>query len=121
MRPYEVVVILDASLEEEVIRSILDRATDLIRSTGGNVSRVDRWGRRRFAYEVQHRAEGYYTLIEMSAEPATVAALDRILFLADEVIRHKIIRIPDHVAGRTRPAPPPEQGQMAEAGAQERS
>jgi small subunit ribosomal protein S6 len=100
MRPYEVMVIIDASLDDDVIRATIDRATQLLSSAGANVGRVDRWGRRRFAYEVKHRYEGYYALIEVSAEPETVADLDRMLGLADEVIRHKVIRLPDKVAGR---------------------
>jgi small subunit ribosomal protein S6 len=100
MRPYEVVVIVDAGLEDEVIRATIDRATELIRSRGGTPNRVDRWGKRRFAYELKHRWEGYYALIDVTAEPAVMAELDRMLSLADEVIRHKIIRLPDAVAGR---------------------
>lgn len=102
MRPYEVMVILDAGLEEEAIRDTVDRAVELIRNRGGEPGRVDRWGRRRFAYEMNHRWEGYYVLIEATAEPAVMADLDRMLFLADEVLRHKVIRLPDAVAGRQR-------------------
>ena len=100
MRPYEVVVIVDAGLEDEVIRATIDRATELIRSRGGTPNRVDRWGKRRFAYELKHRWEGYYALLDVTAEPSVMAELDRMLSLADEVIRHKIIRLPDDVAGR---------------------
>ena len=100
MRPYEVMVILDAGLEEDAIRGTLDRATKIITGGGGTVGRVDRWGRRRFAYEVNHRSEGYYVLIETTTEPAVVAEVSRMLGLADEVIRHKVIRLPDKVAGR---------------------
>jgi len=100
MRPYEVMVILDAGLEEDAIRAAVDRATSLIESRGGKPGRVDHWGRRRFAYELKHRWEGYYVLLEATAEPAVMAELDRSLRLADEVVRHKIIRLPDAVAGR---------------------
>lgn len=102
MRPYEVMVIVDASLDDEVIRASVDRATKLIAERGGHVGKVDRWGRRRFAYEVHHRSEGYYALIEATAEPDVMSDLDRMLRLADEVIRHKVIRLPDKVAGRAR-------------------
>lgn len=106
MRPYEVVVIVDAGLDDEAIRNTIDRATELVRSRGGNPNRVDRWGKRRFAYELKHKWEGYYALLDITAEPAVVAELDRMLTLADEVLRHKIVRLPDGVAGRaTRPAP----------------
>lgn len=105
MRPYEVVIIFDAGLEEEVIGSVLDRAAETVRTHGGTVGRVDRWGRRRFAYELAHRQEGYYVLMEMNSSPEAVAELDRVLSLADEVLRHKTIRIPDAAAGRSKPAP----------------
>src|SRR3954469_5893288 len=101
-------VIFDAGLEEEPIAAVLNRATELIRSSGGNPGRVDRWGRRRFAYELHHRWEGSYVLLDATAEPATMAELDRMLHLPDEVIRHKPIPLPEKVAGRPRrsPAPP---------------
>jgi small subunit ribosomal protein S6 len=106
MRPYEVVVILDATLEDDVIRASIDKATELIRNRGGNPNRVDRWGKRRFAYELKHRWEGYYALLDVTAEPQVMAELDRMLHLADEVVRHKIIRLPDAVAdkGQGQPA-----------------
>jgi small subunit ribosomal protein S6 len=105
MRPYEVMVIIDASLDEEAIRATVDRATELIKVRGGTLGKVERWGRRRLAYELTHRNEGYYVLIDATSEPAVMADLDRMLHLADEVIRHKVIRLPDKVAGRDkRPA-----------------
>lgn len=100
MRPYEVMFILDASLEEDAIQAVVGRATDLISKDGGSANRVDHWGRRRLAYEIEHRTEGYYVLIDATAEPAAVAELDRMLSLADEVMRHKVIRIPDEVAAK---------------------
>jgi small subunit ribosomal protein S6 len=105
MRQYEVMVILDAGLEEDAIRSTVDRATQVIASRGGTIDKVERWGKRRFAYEVHHRSEGYYVLIETTAEPAAVAEVDRMLKLADEVIRHKVIRLPEKKAA-VRPARP---------------
>ncbi|MDA8286703.1 MAG: 30S ribosomal protein S6 [Actinomycetota bacterium] len=101
MRPYEVMVIFDVGLEEDVIRATIDRATQLVTAGGGTIGRVDRWGRRRFAYEVHHRSEGYYVVIEATAQPPVMADLHRMLGLADEVVRHKVIRLPDKIAGRT--------------------
>ena len=111
MRPYEVMIILDAGLEEESIRPILDRATEIVRNNGGNPGRMDRWGKRRFAYEVNHRTEGYYVLFDATAEPAAMSELDRMLRLADEVVRHKVIRLPEDVAGRGAPRPSAPEGQ----------
>lgn len=105
MRPYEVMIILDPGIEEDAIRAELDRSTELIRSRGGIPGRVDRWGRRRLAYEIQKQREGYYVLLEATAEPATMAELDRSLHLADGVMRHKVMRVPAKPARRgSRPA-----------------
>ena len=101
MRPYEVMIILNAALEEDAIRAQIDRAQEIIRANGGTPNRVDRWGKRRFAYEVKHQWEGFYVLIEATAEPIAMSELDRALHLADEVVRHKVIRLPDDIAGRT--------------------
>ena len=87
MRPYEIMIILDSSLDEDAVRAAVDRATDLIRNRGGDPHRVDRWGKRRFAYELNHRWDGYYVLVEAQAEPS---------------VRHKVIRLPERVAAKTR-------------------
>jgi small subunit ribosomal protein S6 len=118
MRPYEVMIILDSALEEDGVRSVIERSTGLIRDRGGATPRVDRWGKRRFAYELNHRWDGYYVLVEAHAEPAAMAELDRALQLADEVVRHKVIRLPERLAGRARPGatgeePGPATGQEA--------
>ena len=108
MRPYEVMIILDPTLEEGALREQVDRSTEIIRAAGGSPGRVDRWGRRRLAYEINHQREGYYVVVEATAEPEAMASLDRALHLTDEVLRHKVIRIPDRVAGREpRSVPPP--------------
>ena len=117
VRPYEVMVILDAGLEDDAVRASIDRVTELIRARGGNPGRVDRWGKRRFAYELDHRWEGYYVVINATAEPPVMAELDRTLFLADEVLRHKVIRLPDAVAGRFSPAAPVPGPEAATVGA----
>ena len=95
MRPYEVMAIFEASTEPTVIQGVLDRALETMRGAGGNPGAIDRWGKRTFAYEVNHKREGYYVVVEFTAEPETVAALDRMLGLADEVVRHKVVRLPD--------------------------
>jgi small subunit ribosomal protein S6 len=103
MRPYEVMVILEPSLEESQVQAIVNRSTELLVSNGGAVNRVDKWGKRRFAYELKKRTEGYYVLMDVTAEPAPMQELDRTLRIADDVLRHKIVRIPEHVAGRGLP------------------
>ena len=100
MRPYEVMAIFEATTDPTVIQGVLDRVLELIRTTGGNPGAIDRWGKRTFAYEVNHKREGYYIVIEFSSPTQTVADLDRLLSLADEVVRHKIVRLPESAAGR---------------------
>ena len=100
MRPYEVMVIFDVGLEDGDINAGIDRITSLVRDRGGNPGAPERWGRRTFAYELKHRSEGYYVLIEFTAEPTLVADLDRMLTLDDIVLRHKVLRQPDKQSGR---------------------
>jgi len=100
MRPYEVMVIFDADLEEETIRSAVARYTQMIESKGAVPGPVDFWGKRRFAYELKHRWEGYYVVLQAKAEPAAMDELHRALSLADEVLRHKVLRIPESVYGK---------------------
>ena len=112
MRPYEVMVIFDAELDEETIRSAVARYTQLIESKGAQPGAVDFWGKRRFAYELKHRWEGYYVVLQAKAEPAAMDELHRVLSLADEVLRHKVLRIPEQVYGKLKgpgaaPAPAP--------------
>jgi small subunit ribosomal protein S6 len=95
MRPYEVMAIFEATTEPTIIQGVLDQALETIRSTGGNPGAIYRWGKRTFAYEVNHKREGYYVVVEFTAESQTVADLDRMLGLADEVVRHKIVRLPE--------------------------
>ena len=103
MRPYEVMVILEPALEESAVQQVINRSTEVI-TKGGTVNRVEKWGKRRLAYELNHRTEGYYVLFDVTADPAPMDELDRTLRLADDVLRHKIVRIPEAAAGRTLPA-----------------
>lgn len=104
MRPYESMIIFDPDAEESAVTAVLDRAVESVKANGGVPGTLDRWGRRTLAYEIAKKREGYYVLLEYTAEPKASAELDRLLKLADEVIRYKVIRIPDKVAGRSRPA-----------------
>ena len=119
MRPYEVMVILDSGLEDDAVRGFVDKAVELLRSRGANPGRVDHWGKRRLAYEIKHKMEGFYVLVDVTGEPPALAELDRMLSLADEVIRHKIIRLPDSATARPSPVPAAAAEAPAEAGAGE--
>jgi small subunit ribosomal protein S6 len=92
MRRYEVMIILDPSLEDKDAKAAVDRHLTTVSSRGGEVQNIDHWGKRRFAYEIRHINEGYYTVVVVNAEPDAVDELARVLGLADEVIRHKVVR-----------------------------
>lgn len=99
MRAYEVMVIVDADLEEETIRASVEKWLKLIESHGAVRGYIDFWGKRRLAYEINKKADGYYVVIQAKSEPPAMAELHRVLSLADEVIRHKVLRIPESVYG----------------------
>jgi small subunit ribosomal protein S6 len=103
-------VILSTDLEEETIRPTVERWMQLLESNGAERGHVDYWGKRRFAYEIGHRWEGYYVVLQARAEPAAMDELGRMLSLADDVIRHKVLRVPEAVYG-----PPKTAGTSADA------
>ena len=92
MRHYEIMVILDASLEERTVAPSLDTYLNVIRTAGGSVEKLDVWGRRRLAYEIAKKTEGIYAVIDLQATPEAVAELDRQLRLNESVLRTKVIR-----------------------------
>jgi small subunit ribosomal protein S6 len=92
LRHYEIMVILDPSLEERTVAPSLDTYLNVIRTAGGSVEKLDVWGRRRLAYEIAKKTEGIYAVIDLQAEPAAVAELDRQLRLNESVLRTKVIR-----------------------------
>jgi small subunit ribosomal protein S6 len=112
--------ILPAEADEKVVTTAVDRITKAIEPTGGSVLNIDRWGRRRFAYEIDRQNEGYYVVVAFDAEPSVIAPLERSLVLADEIMRAKVtIRHPQKpgrpgetsAASRrptSRPAPEPQ-------------
>ena len=91
-RHYEVMLIVDPRLEDPSIQQAVDRYLGVVRERGGEVGQVDHWGRRKFAYELNHLHEGYYVVAGLDAEPPAIDELDRVLRLADELVRHKIVR-----------------------------
>jgi small subunit ribosomal protein S6 len=92
MRAYEVMVILDPSLDERTVAPSLDKYLNVVRNDGGSVENVDVWGRRRLSYEIKKNAEGIYAVVSLTAEPATVKELDRQLTLNESILRTKVIR-----------------------------
>ena len=84
-------LILPPEADESVVQGALDRITRIVSEGGGQVGKVDRWGRRRLAFEIYKLTEGYYVVNEFTAEPEVLKELERTLHLADEVIRYKVV------------------------------
>jgi small subunit ribosomal protein S6 len=85
-------VILDPTLEERTIAPSLDAFLNVVKQDGGSVEKVDVWGRRRMAYEINKHAEGIYAVVDLQASPAAVQELDRQLNLNESVLRTKVLR-----------------------------
>lgn len=92
MRAYEVMVILEPSIDERTVEPSLEKYLGVIRNDGGTVEKVDVWGRRRMAYEIAKNAEGIYVVIDLTAEPATVKEFNRQLSLNESILRTKVMR-----------------------------
>lgn len=91
-RDYELGFILTPEVNEEQTRAILERIELIVNNHGGQVMRVNQWGRRRLAYPIQHHRDGFYVFIDMVLTPETVSELDRTLKVSEEVLRHLIKR-----------------------------
>jgi small subunit ribosomal protein S6 len=96
MRHYEMMIILDPGLEETTVQPSLEQFLTVVKTGGGSVDKVDVWGRRRLAYEIDKRSEGIYAVIDMMALPDSVAELDRQLSLNEAVLRTKVLRMEHH-------------------------
>lgn len=94
MRSYEAMVIVDARLEEGDVQKAVDKFVAAIGDAGGTLSNVDRWGNRRFAFEIAHQHEGYYFVATFSAPENSIDPLKRTLQISDEYVRGKIVQLP---------------------------
>ncbi len=99
-RVYELMIIVDQDVDDATNKAVAAKVTELVQADGGTVPTVDNWGRRRFAYPINHKLEGVYTVLEIVTQATNLDEVDRYLRLADEVVRHKIIRLPDSEATR---------------------
>ena len=92
MRHYELMVIYASRLDEEGLQAQIERTKEHIASVGGEVDKVDVWGYRRFAYEINDHAEGFYVVIDFQAERGATSEVERILKITDEVVRYLLVR-----------------------------
>ena len=107
MRHYELMVILDPSLDERTVTPSLEQFLTVVKSDGGSVEKIEVWGKRRLAFEILKHAEGIYAVLEVACEPATIAELDRQLGLNESVLRTKVLRREPKKARVAKPAAAP--------------
>ena len=100
MRAYELMVIFDADVSDAAVNTHLKTLiADTVEADGGSVANVDHWGKRRFAYRINHKWEGTYVVLEiLLPERKDLSGVDRALRLADDVVRQKIMRLPESEA-----------------------
>lgn len=100
MRAYELMVIFDGDLDDAAVTEQLKIVDAGVQAGGGSIAKRDMWGRRRFAYEINHKWEGIYVVLEIVTEGRDLQEVERRLHLADPVVRHKALRLPDREAAR---------------------
>ena len=101
MRAYELMVIVDGDVDDPKAQSYVKMVTDGIANAGGSVhGKPDWWGKRAFAYPINKKESGYYLVVECVAEGGALDELERQLRLADDIVRHKLLRLPEHEAAR---------------------
>lgn len=103
-RDYELGFILNPEVNEEQTRAMLERLEQIVTNNGGQVMRVNQWGRRRLAYPIQHNRDGFYVFVDMVLTPETVNELDRTLKVSEEVLRHLIKKRDPKVVQKEREA-----------------
>ena len=91
MRNYECMFILKPEMEEEAITAAIDRYTGIVTDGQGEMVSVDKWGKRRLAYEIKDLLDGYYVLMNFKSEPPVVTELNRVMKISDDMLRFMII------------------------------
>jgi small subunit ribosomal protein S6 len=92
VRAYELMTIFRPEMAEADVQKEVERVESALTERGAEITLSDFWGKRRFAYEIDHLNEGYYAVTQFNSEPEALDVVDRALQLSDMVIRHKFVR-----------------------------
>ena len=106
MNQYEVMYVIDAALEDSARIELIDRFSDLVKKNGGEIDRVDEWGKRRLAYAINYKTEGYYVLMYIKAPTDLPKELERNFQINDKVLRSLVIRYEGEVPAKREPLKP---------------
>ena len=93
MRDYEMVMIISPDVAEEDVPGTIDKVTDYITSKGGEVTQVDRWGKKKMAYPINRFSEGNYVVSRFKIEPGMTTELEASLKISEQILRHMLVRI----------------------------
>jgi small subunit ribosomal protein S6 len=93
LRDYELIVIVSPDVPEEELPTHLDKISEFITNKGGSVAEVERWGKRKLAYPINHFREGNYVLTKFKLEPDTTAELEANLRISEKILRHLLVRL----------------------------
>ena len=104
MDVYEAMFIVIPELDEEQVENTILRFRTIVERTGGEPRDINHWGRRKLAYEIDHRTDGYYVVMEFTSGERTLVELKRILRVSDDVLRHMIVKLPPTYAHKPLPA-----------------
>lgn len=92
MRAYELMVLIDPEVDERTVEPTLKKYLEVVTTAGGTIDKVDVWGRRKMAYEIQKKSEAIYVVVDFHSEPAATQELDRLLNINETILRTKITR-----------------------------
>ena len=106
MNQYEVMYILDTTLEDQARQDLINRFAAVVTANGGQVDRIDEWGKRRLAYAIDYKTEGYYVLMYNTAPAELPREMERNLKIADAVLRYLVIRFEGELPAKREPLKP---------------
>ena len=95
MRKYEVMVLIDSDVDERQAPALVDKHLEVITKGGGSIENIDIWGRRRLAYDINKKSEAIYAVVQVTADPATVSEMDRLMSFDEKIVRTKVLRLED--------------------------
>jgi small subunit ribosomal protein S6 len=93
MHKYELIYILQADLDEATLDAAVETIETLIKSNQGEITKTERWGKRKLAYPIRKTNEGYYVLVNFDYAPENVAALKRTMGFNEQILRTSILRV----------------------------
>ena len=93
MRKYEIMVLVRPEVDDRQVPALIEKHLEVITKGGGTVDNTDHWGRRRLAYDINKKSEAIYAVLQISAEPAIVSEMDRLMTIDERIVRTKVLRL----------------------------